>query len=96
MRMTLGKSPVRAYQRRLSGGAAGGAGPIGVAVGFADGQTSQLRFSDQADVEFPGEGDRLDGATPMPRNALTVVVERKGRAAVRSMQAHDQRGPGGH
>jgi hypothetical protein len=67
-----------------------GAGPIRVDVGFANGATHQLRFSDQADVEFPGQGDRLGGMTPMPRNTLTVVVDRKGRGAVVSMNAHDE------
>jgi len=72
-----------------------GGGPIRVDVRFANGQGHQLRFASEEDVEFPGEGDRLGGTTPRPRNALTVVVDRKGRGAVTSVQAHDERGVGG-
>ena len=67
-----------------------GGGPIRVDVRFANGKGHQLRFTAEEDVEFPGEGDRLGGTTPMPRNVVTVVVDRKGRGAVTLIRAHDE------
>ena len=72
-----------------------GGGPIRVDVSFARGQGHQLRFTSEEDVEFPGEGDRLGGTTPRPRNAVTVVVDRKGRGPIVSVQAREDGGAGG-
>jgi len=72
-----------------------GGGPVRVDVKFGNGQGHQLRFASEEDVEFPGEGDRLGGTTPRPRNALTVVVDRKGRGPIVSAQAHEDAGVSG-
>jgi hypothetical protein len=73
-----------------------GIGPIRVDVGFANGDKHQLRFRTDEDVEFPGHGDTLGGTTKMPRNVLTVILDRKGRGPVKSIRAHNEIGLGGH
>jgi hypothetical protein len=70
------------------------AGSIRVDVGFAGGQTQQMRFSSLEDVEFPGEGDGLGGTLQMRRNSVSVVIDRKGRGPITSIAAHEEADPG--
>ena len=66
-----------------------GAGGIRVSVGFGGGEQRKLRFQNVADVEFPGKGNALGGVTQRPRDALSVVVDRKGRGPVVSADARE-------
>lgn len=65
-----------------------GKGAMRVELSFASGRGHQLRFERDEDVEFPGPSrDSLGGTVRMPRNVLTVVVDRRRHGPIDSAEA---------
>jgi len=67
-----------------------GRGPIHVALTFGNAPGRQLRFARDEDVEFPGPTrDGLGGTVRLPRNVLTVVIDRRQHGPIDSAEAWD-------